>query len=64
MLMYEPAHFIKTFVTDLDAALGKLKPNAKLTHIQKIWLGFCLTGMLLTKFGVLGEVRACEFGRL
>ena len=48
MLMYEPAHFIKTFVTDLDAALGKLKPNAKLTHIQKIWLGFCLTGMLLT----------------
>ena len=46
--MYEPAHFIKTFVTDLDAALGKLKSNAKLTHIQKIWLGFCLTGMLLT----------------
>jgi hypothetical protein len=48
MLMYEPAHFIKTFVTDLDAALEKLKSNAKLTHIQKIWLGFCLTGMLLT----------------
>src|SRR5664279_456373 len=48
MLMSEPAHFIKTFVTDLDAALGKLKPNAKLTQLQKIWLGFCLTGMLLT----------------
>jgi hypothetical protein len=48
MLMYEPAHFIKTFVTDLDAALGKQKPNAKLTHLQRIWLGFCLTGMLLT----------------
>jgi hypothetical protein len=48
MLMHEPAHFIKTFVTDLDAALGKLKRNAKLTQLQKIWLGFCLTGMLLT----------------
>ena len=48
MLMHEPAHFIKSFVTDLDAALGKLKPNAKLTQLQKIWLGFCLTGMLLT----------------
>ena len=48
MLMYEPAHFIKTFVTDLDVALEKLKPNAKLTHLQRIWLGFCLTGMLLT----------------
>ena len=46
--MHEPAHFIKSFVTDLDAALGKLKPNAKLTQLQKIWLGFCLTGMLLT----------------
>src|SRR5664279_521566 len=48
MLMYEPAHFIKTLVTDLDVALGKLKSNARLTHLQKIWLGFCLTGMLLT----------------
>jgi hypothetical protein len=48
MLMHEPAHFIKTFVTDLDAAVGKLKRNAKLTQLQKIWLGFCLTGMLLT----------------
>jgi len=48
MLMSEPARFIKSFVDDLDAALGKLKPNAKLTQLQKIWLGFCLTGMLLT----------------
>ena len=46
--MSEPAHFIKTFVTDLDVALGKLKSNARLTHLQKTWLGFCLTGMLLT----------------
>ena len=48
MLMHEPAHFIKTFVTDLDAALGKLKPNAKLTQQQRFWLSFCLTGMLMT----------------
>jgi hypothetical protein len=48
MLMYEPAQFIKIFVTDLDAALGTLKPNAKLTQLQRFWLGFCLTGMLLT----------------
>jgi len=34
MLMHEPAHFIKIFVTDLDAALGTLKPNAKLTQLQ------------------------------
>ena len=40
--MYEPAIFIKTFVSDLDAALSKLKPNAKLTQLQRMWLGFCL----------------------
>ena len=33
--MSEPARFIKTFVDDLDAALGKLKPNAKLTQNYK-----------------------------
>jgi len=46
--MSEPAHFIKAFVTDLDVALVKLKTNAKLTQLQRFWLGFCLTGMLLT----------------
>jgi len=48
MLMSEPAQFIKTFVTELDGALGKLKANAKLTETQKFWLGLCLTGILLT----------------
>ena len=46
--MSEPAHFIKTFVADLNAAIGELKPNAKLTQLQSVWLGFCLTGILLT----------------
>ena len=48
MMMYEPTQFIKTFVTDLDAALAKLKPNAKLTQLQRMWLAFCLMGILLT----------------
>ena len=47
MLMGEPATFIKNFINDLDTALGQLKPNAKLSRAQKIWLGFCLTGILL-----------------
>nr|WP_179210248.1 transposase [Crenothrix polyspora] len=46
--MSEPAQFIKTFVTELNEALGKLKSNAKLTEIQSVWLGLCLTGILLT----------------
>jgi hypothetical protein len=48
MLLHEPADFIKTFVTDLNVALGKLKPNDRLTQLQTVWLGFCLTAILLT----------------
>jgi hypothetical protein len=40
MLMSEPAHFIKTFVDDLDATLGKLKSNAKLTHYKRFGWDF------------------------
>ena len=47
MLMGEPATFIKNFINDLDTALGELKTNAKLSQSQKMWLGFCLTGILL-----------------
>ena len=64
MFMSEPAHFIKAFVTDLDIALVKLKPNAKLTQLQRFWLGFCLTGDVADQFGVLGKVRACKLGQL
>ncbi len=57
--MSEPAHFIKTFVADLGAALGQLNPNAKLTRLQRVRLGFCLTGMLLTN-----TVCWAKFGRV
>ncbi len=61
--MYEPADFIKAFVTDIDAALGKLKPNAKLTHLQKIWLGFCLTGILLTNSVCWAKFERASLGQ-
>ena len=60
--MYEPTHFIKTFVTDLVAALGKLKSNAKLTQLQKFWLGFCLTAMLLTNSMCWGKFDRASLG--
>jgi hypothetical protein len=37
--MSEPAHFIKTFVTDLDAALGKLKPKVTRKKYPPIFQG-------------------------
>ncbi|MEI6067650.1 MAG: hypothetical protein WCP96_09940 [Methylococcaceae bacterium] len=58
--MSEPAHFIKTFVADLNAAIGELKPNAKLTQLQRVWAGLLFNRNIADKLGVLGKVRACE----
>ncbi len=48
MLINEPASFIKIFVENLNDSLKHLKPEAALTRLQRQWLSFCLTGILLT----------------
>jgi hypothetical protein len=63
MLMNEPAPFIKIFVTDLDAALGKITPTAKLTKLQKLWLGFCLTAILLTNSVCWAKFQRASLGK-
>ncbi len=57
--MSEPARFIKIFVADLGAALGQLTPNPNPPRLQRVLLGFCLTGMLLTN-----TVCWAKFGRV
>jgi len=63
MLMAEPAHFIKNFIHDLDTALSTLKPNAKLSRTQKMWLGFCLTGVLLMNSVCWAKFERASLGR-
>lgn len=60
--MSEPAQFVKTFVSDLDIALVKLTPNAKLSQLQRLWLGFCLTGMLLTNSVCWAKFKRVSLG--
>jgi len=40
--------FIKNYVEFLSDELGRLHPEYRLTNIQKGWLNFCLTEILLT----------------
>lgn len=40
--------FVQTFVTEVDTALRRIKPEAGLTRIQGEWLGFCLLAILVT----------------
>jgi len=54
--MYEPAHFIKIFVSDLEAAWRKLKPNAKMTQLLKVLAVILLTSSV--------SWAKCELGRI
>ena len=63
MLMNESAQFIQDFITEIDAALTKLKPNAKLTKTQKIWLAVCLTGMLLVNAVCWAKFERASLGK-
>jgi ribosomal protein L21 len=63
MLMNEPAQFIKNYIVDLDTALSKCKPNAKLSTTQKFWLGFCLTAILLTNSVCWAKFERASLGK-
>lgn len=48
MFYEKPLPFIKNYLDTLDDVIGKYKSGARLTRIQKGWLGFCIMGILLT----------------
>lgn len=48
MFFSSPPEFIAQFVENLDIAIRENKPECRLSSIQKAWLSFCMTGILLT----------------
>lgn len=48
MLFGEPLAFVKEYISRLNDALEKYRPNSGLSSIQKGWLCFCITGILVT----------------
>jgi hypothetical protein len=47
MIFTRPLAFITEFVEQLDQGIRECAPNRKLSAIQRYWLSFCLTGILL-----------------
>ena len=45
-MLTEPLTFVKLYLNDLNQSLEQL--NGKLTRTQTLWLGFCLTAIILT----------------
>src|SRR6266496_6509981 len=48
MLIGKPAPFVSTFVAAVDEALRAHQPNCGLSAIQRTWLAFCVTAILVT----------------
>jgi hypothetical protein len=48
MIFTQPLAFITEFVEQLDQGIRECVPNRKLSAIQRYWLSFCLTGILLS----------------
>ena len=44
----EPLSFIKDYLDRLEEELEKQGTSYRLSSIQRLWLGFCLMGILLT----------------
>ena len=48
MIFSSPLPFVRDFVGELDRGIQEIQPNRKLSKIQRWWLSFCLTGILLS----------------
>lgn len=48
MIFTQPLAFITEFVEQLDQGIRECAANHKLSTIQRYWLSFCLTGILLS----------------
>ncbi len=48
MLIGKPAPFVRAFVAAVDEAIRMHQPNGGLSAIQRAWLAFCVTAVLVT----------------
>jgi hypothetical protein len=49
--------FIKSYIELLSEELAKLHPEYRLTKIQKLWISFCLTGILLRQSHIDNQIE-------
>jgi len=49
MFIVHPLPFVHDFIESLDDALGTHQPGCQLSRIQKAWLSFCMTAVLLSQ---------------
>jgi hypothetical protein len=48
MIIGKPAAFVSAFVEAIDEVLHEHSPNHSLSAVQRTWLAFCVTAVLVT----------------
>ena len=48
MLIGQPAPFVRTFVDVVDEAMREQSPSHGRSAMQRTWLAFCITAVLVT----------------
>ena len=54
MIIGKPAPFVSAFVEAVDAAIRAHQPSHGMSAIQRTWLAFCVTAVLVTNSYLLG----------
>lgn len=62
MLRKEMLPFIRDYVELLSASLSAASPQYRLTNCQRLWLGFCIGGILLTNSICWAKFSRASFG--
>ncbi len=48
MILAKPAPFVSTFIDAVDEAIRQDYPHHTMSAIQRTWLAFCVTAVLVT----------------
>ena len=62
MFIETPLPFIKTFIDDIDKAIGKYQSGDRLSIIQKSWLSFCIMAIFITNSVCWAKFRRASLG--
>jgi DDE superfamily endonuclease len=62
MFLKTPLPFVKEFVDELNTTLERDQPGRGLSRLQRLWLAFCLTGILVTNSVCWARLERASLG--
>jgi hypothetical protein len=64
MLLEEPLGFIREYLEKINAAIEEKQPGQGLSKRQRVWLGFCISGILLTNSVCWARFERISLGKI